>query len=103
MNAKALFKTVFLTALLVLLLLMAWHNRMPADFTLLPVSTQTFHGPIALMGILFFGIGMLMGLGISIRTERKEKTSSEEPTEAARISVPRIGATSEPPVGSRIS
>ena len=103
MNAKALLKTVLLTALVVLLLLMAWHNRTPADFTLLPVSTQSFHGPIALMGFLFFAIGMLTGLAIGIRTERKERPSHEESTEATRISVPRIGATSEPPVGSRIS
>ena len=102
MNAKSLFKTVLLTGLLVLLLLMSWHNRTPVEFNLLPVANESFHGPVALMGFVFFGMGMLMGLIITIRTERKPKASSDDATPTPRIAVPRI-ATSEPPVGSRIS
>jgi uncharacterized integral membrane protein len=103
MNAKSLFKTVLLTGLLVLLLLMSWHNRTPVEFNLLPVANERFHGPVALMGFVFFGLGMLMGLVITIRTERKPKgTAADESTPSPRIAVPRI-ATPEPPVGSRIS
>jgi uncharacterized integral membrane protein len=99
MNAKTLFKTVFSTALLVLLLLMGWHNRTPVDFNLLPVSNQTFHGPVALMYFVFFGVGVLMGLVISIRNERKETP----PPPDTDTTAPRIGTTPEPPVGSRVS
>ena len=103
MNAKSIFKTVLLTGLLVLLLLMSWHNRTPVEFNLLPVANESFHGPVALMGFVFFGVGMLMGLVITIRTERKPKASPDESTPTPRIAVPRIAAASEPPVGSRIS
>ena len=103
MNAKTFVKTVFLAALFGLLLLMSWHNRAPVDFNLLPVAKQTFYGPVALMGFVFFGFGMLMGLIVCIRTERKSKSSpdADETTQVPRITVPRIA--SEPPVGSRIS
>ena|SRR5258705_7036933 len=102
MNAKTLVKTMFLAGLFGLLLLMSWHNRAPVDFNLLPVSKQSFYGPVALMGFVFFGFGMLMGLVICIRTERKSKSlSHDEPDPIPRITVPRIA--SEPPVGSRIS
>jgi uncharacterized integral membrane protein len=103
MNAKTLFKTVFLTALLVLLLLMSWHNRAPVEFNLLPVANESFHGPVALIGFVFFGVGMLMGLVITIRTERKARLSPDDAAPAPRISVPRMTPASEPPVGSRIS
>lgn len=103
MNAKSLFKTVLLTGLLVLLLLMSWHNRAPVEFNLLPVANESFHGPVALMGFVFFALGMLMGLVITIRTERKPKPLSDDASAPSpRITVPRI-ATSEPPVGSRVS
>ena len=101
MNVKRLFKNVLLTALLVLLLLMSWHNRAPVDFNLLPVSKQSFHGPVALMGFVFFAVGTLMGLVITIRTGRKPKSSPDE--SIPRITVPRIATAPEPPVGSRIS
>jgi len=55
------------------------------------------------MGFVFLGVGMLMGLIMSIRTARKQKTSSDESTPAPRIAVPQIRMPSEPPVGSRIS
>ena len=98
MNVKTLFKTVFSTSLLVLLLLMGWHNRTPMDFNLLPLSNQSFHGPVALMYFAFFGVGVLMGLAISIRTGHKPKGSPD-----ASAASPRIAWSSEPRVGSRIS
>ena len=90
MNAKLFLKTVLQTALLVLLLLISWHNRTPVDFNLLPVSKESFYGPVALMGFVFFGLGILMGLVMSIRTKPK-----------GSLDAPRW--MSEPPVGSRIS
>lgn len=103
MNAKVLFKSVFLTGLLVLVLLLSWHNRAIVDFNLLPVWNESFHGPVALMGFVFLGVGMLMGLVMGIRTVGKPKDSPEEADPTPRISLPRIATTSEPPVGSRIS
>ena len=99
MNAKALFKTVFSTALLVLLLLMALHNRTAVDFNLLPVSSQSFHGPIALMYFVFFCGGLLMGMVISIRTDRKQTS----PPPDAPTPAPRIALSPEPRIGSRVS
>jgi len=103
MNARTFFKTVFLTALLVLVLLMSWHNRTPVDFNLLPVSNLSFYGPVALIGFVFLGVGMLMGLAMSMGTERKPKPSPDVPASSPRITLPRIAMSSEPPVGSRIS
>lgn len=103
MNAKVLFKTVLLTALLVLVLLLSWHNRAIVDFNLLPVWNESFHGPVALMGFVFLGVGMLMGLIMGVRTAHKQKTSPDESEPVSRIVVPQIKMPSEPPVGSRIS
>lgn len=105
MNAKTLVKTVFLAAVLIVLLLMSWHNRAPVNFNLLPVSKESFYGPVALMGFVFFGFGMLMGLVACIPTQRKSKRApdNDDANELPQISVPRIAASPEPPVGSRIS
>ncbi|HKQ37040.1 MAG TPA: hypothetical protein VJ063_03115 [Verrucomicrobiae bacterium] len=103
MNAKVVFKTVLLTTLLVFVLLLSWHNRTTVDFNLLPVANQSFHGPVALMGFVFLGVGMLMGLAMSIRTARKEKSSPDASSPAPRIIAPQIRMPSEPPVGSRVS
>ena len=103
MNAKAIFKTVFSTALLVLLLLLAFHNRgVAVDFTLLPVLNQTFHGPIALMYFLFFCGGLLMGVVISMRTSRPDRRQAPPPADVTPA-VPRIATGAEPRIGSRIS
>jgi|SRR3954468_18650361 len=96
MNAKLLFKTVLQTAVLVLLLLISWHNRTPVDFNLLPVSKESFYGPVALMGFVFFGLGILMGLVMSIRTKAKGSPDVPGASRGSRW-------ISEPPVGSRIS
>ena len=99
MNAKALFKTVFSTTVLVLILLMGMHNRTTIDFNLLPVLNQSYHGPVALMYFAFFGIGVLMGLVISIRAGRKQTP----PPSGGTTTTPRMGSTPEPRIGSRIS
>ncbi len=98
MNAKLIFKTALMTALLVLLLLISWHNRTPVDFNLLPISKESFYGPVALMGFVFFGLGILMGLVMSIRTQRTPKGSPGAPGAS-----PGNPWMSEPRVGSRIS
>ena len=100
---KTFFKSVFLMGLLALVLLMSWHNRAPVDFNLLPVANQSFHGPVALVGFVFLGVGMLMGVAMCIGTGRKAKSSPEAPTASPRIVLPRIVTTAEPPIGSRIS
>jgi uncharacterized integral membrane protein len=103
MNVKTLFKTVFSTAVLVMLLLMGMHNRTNVDFSLLPVSDQRLHGPVALMYFAFFGVGVLTGMVVSIRTSRKQTPPSPGPTSAPAPTAPRIGTGTEPRIGSRIS
>jgi uncharacterized integral membrane protein len=98
MNVKTLFKTVFSTAMLVLLLLMGLHNRTTVDFSLLPLLNQSFHGPVIIMYFLFFAGGLLTGMVICIRSGRKE------PRPGPANSAAHIGSPApEPRVGSRIS
>jgi uncharacterized integral membrane protein len=61
MNAKLLFKTIFLIAVLLLLVLMGMHNRGTISFTLPPLLNQTINQPAAIMYFGFFAVGVLTG------------------------------------------
>jgi uncharacterized integral membrane protein len=61
MNAKLLFKTIFLIVVLLLLVLMGMHNRDDIKFTLPPLMEKTINQPAALMYFGFFAIGVLTG------------------------------------------
>ena len=61
MNAKLLFKTIFLIAILLLLVLMGMHNRETISFTLPPLMKQTISQPAAIMYFGFFAVGVLTG------------------------------------------
>lgn len=101
MSVKTVFKTVVLTAVLVWLLLMGMHNRTNVDFSLLPLSNQSYHGPVALMYLAFFAGGILMGMILSIRAGRKQAPPPSPG--ATSSSAPRIATSPEPRIGSRIS
>ncbi len=61
MNPKLLLKTVFVIAILSLLVLMGMHNRGDATLTLPPLLQKTLHLQAALMYFGFFAIGVLTG------------------------------------------
>ncbi len=61
MNAKVLFKTIFLIIVLLLLVLMGMHNQATITFTLPPLLTKTISQPAALMYFGFFAVGVLTG------------------------------------------
>lgn len=61
MNAKLLFKTLFLIAVLLLLVLMGMGNRGNVSFTLPPLIRQSISSPAAIMYFAFFAIGVITG------------------------------------------
>jgi uncharacterized integral membrane protein len=61
MNAKVLFKTVFIIVVLLLLVLMGMHNQSTITFTLPPLLSKTISQPAALMYFGFFAVGVLTG------------------------------------------
>jgi uncharacterized integral membrane protein len=61
MNAKVLFKTIFIIIVLLLLVLMGMHNQAAISFTLPPLLTKTITQPAALMYFGFFAVGLLTG------------------------------------------
>jgi uncharacterized integral membrane protein len=61
MNAKLLFKTLFLIVVALLLVLMGMHNKGRVSLTLPPLLPSTFEQPAAIMYVGFFGLGFLSG------------------------------------------
>ena len=61
MNAKLLFKTIFLLVILLLLVLMGMHNKGMVDFSLPPILPKTVKLQAALMYFGFFAVGVLTG------------------------------------------
>jgi uncharacterized integral membrane protein len=59
MNIKHIFKTLFIIAMLVLLVIMGLNNRDPVTLNMPRIPTQK--QPAALMYIGFFGLGFLAG------------------------------------------
>ena len=81
MNAKLLFKTLFVIVILLLLVLMGMNNRSIVDFKLPPLIPQTIKQPAALMYFAFFAIGVLSG---TIMTAGKKGTGSSRPPKAEK-------------------
>ncbi len=61
MNAKLIFKTLFLIVILLLLVLMGMYNRSPVDFVLPPLLSTAIKQPAAIMYFAFFAVGVLTG------------------------------------------
>jgi uncharacterized integral membrane protein len=61
MNAKLFFKTIFMIAVLSLLVLMGMNNRQKVELSLPPLIPQTQKQPAAIMYFAFFGVGVLTG------------------------------------------
>ncbi len=61
MNSKLLLKTLFLIAILSLLVLMGMNNRQTVELSLPPLVPKTQRLPAALMYFGFFAVGVLSG------------------------------------------
>ncbi len=61
MNAKLLLKTLFLIAILLLLVIMGMNNRQFIDLKMPPLLPKTQSLPAALMYFGFFAVGFLSG------------------------------------------
>lgn len=78
MNPKLLLKTVFVIAILSLLVLMGMHNRGDSTLTLPPLLQKTFHLPAALMYFGFFAIGVLTGTILTVGGGGKRSSSKSK-------------------------
>ena len=75
MIVKLILKTIFLVAVLLLLVIMGMNNRQPVELSMPPLLPKTQKHPAALMYFSFFGVGLLTG---SILTAgRRGKSKSE--------------------------
>ena len=61
MNAKLLFKTVFLMVMLLLLVMMGLNNRGSVSFALPPILPKAVSQPAAIMFFAFFAAGVITG------------------------------------------
>ncbi|HLP78127.1 MAG TPA: hypothetical protein VK327_14560 [Candidatus Paceibacterota bacterium] len=61
MNSKLLLKTLFMIAILSLLVLMGMHNQQTTELSLPPLVPKTQKLPAALMYFGFFAVGVLTG------------------------------------------
>jgi len=61
MNSKLLLKTLFMIAILSLLVLMGMNNRQTVDLSLPPLVPKTQKLPAALMYFSFFAVGVVTG------------------------------------------
>ncbi len=61
MNAKLIFKTVFMIAVLLLLVIMGMNNRQSVDLSMPPLLKDKQSQPAAIMYFGFFAIGVLTG------------------------------------------
>jgi len=61
MNAKLILKTVFMIAILLLLVIMGMNNRQEVELSMPPLLPKTQKLPAAIMYFGFFGIGLLTG------------------------------------------
>jgi uncharacterized integral membrane protein len=78
MNAKLLFKTLFLIVVLLLLVLMGMHNQQNVDFSLPPLLKQIIKQPAAIMYFGFFAVGVLTGTILTAGGGKKSGGSSSK-------------------------
>jgi uncharacterized integral membrane protein len=79
MNPKLLFKTLFLIAVLFLLVLIGMHNRKPVELALPPLLAKVQTWPAAYMYFGFFAVGFISG---TILTAGGGKGSSRKETKS---------------------
>ena len=73
MNIIMLLKTIFVTAILLLLVLIGLNNSAPVDFNLPPLLAAEVKQPAAIMYFAFFAVGLLTGAILSIGMRKSSK------------------------------
>jgi len=73
MIVKLILKTIFLVAVLLLLVIMGMNNRQPVELAMPPLLPKTQKHPAALMYFGFFGIGLLTGSILTAGRRGKSK------------------------------
>jgi uncharacterized integral membrane protein len=61
MNPKVLLKTIFVIAILSLLVIMGMNNRQDVELSMPPLLKKTQKAPAALMYFGFFAVGVITG------------------------------------------
>ena len=85
MNAKLLFKTIFLIIMLLLLVMIGLNNRNPISFSLPPILPRAATHPAALMYFAFFAIGVLTGTVLTAGGSKKGGSSgASRPPKSAK-------------------
>ena len=79
MNAKLLFKTLFLMLVLLLLVIMGMNNRSKVSFALPPILPKAITQPAAIMYFTFFAVGVITGTVLTAGGGKKSGSSSSAP------------------------
>jgi uncharacterized integral membrane protein len=77
MNPKVLLKTIFVIAILSLLVLMGMHNQGAVDLSMPPLLPKKLTAPAALMYFGFFAVGVLTGTIMIAGGKGRSKSKSE--------------------------
>lgn len=77
MNAKLLAKTLFLIAMLLLLVLIGLYNKETVSLSLPPVLSQPVKQPAALMYFAFFAVGVLTGTVLTVGTGKRGSSAAK--------------------------
>ena len=78
MNAKLILKTVFLIAVLLLLVIMGMNNRQSVSLSMPPLLPKTIKMSAAFMYFGFFAIGMLTGAILTAGRKGAGRARSEK-------------------------
>lgn len=77
MNPKLLLKTIFVIAILSLLVIMGMHNQGNVDLIMPPLLQKKLTAPAALMYFGFFAVGVLTGTIMIAGGKGRSKSKSE--------------------------
>jgi uncharacterized integral membrane protein len=72
--ARLIFKTAFVIALLMLLVIMGMNNLQTVELTLPPLLTKAEKQPAAIMYFGFFAVGLLAGVVLTAGKSSKSKS-----------------------------
>jgi uncharacterized integral membrane protein len=76
MNAKLLFKTIFLLLMLLILVLIGFYNRNNVSFSLPPISIRVTQ-PAGIMYFAFFAVGVITGTVLTAGGGGKSSSGSK--------------------------
>jgi uncharacterized integral membrane protein len=77
MNAKLIFKALFLIIVLLLLVIMGMNNPGQVAFSLPPILPKKVNSPAAYMYFAFFAVGLLTGTILTAGGGKKGSSSSK--------------------------